>query len=84
MKILQQTLTHIIKSQNTKSPPTYVQENINHIKFLDALKEKHKNTFQVKFVSNKLKIMFTNLNDFNNFKTICNNENIFTRYILHD
>ena len=72
---------HIMKSQNTKLLPIYIHGNINHIKLLDALKEKYKNTFQVKFVSNKLKIMFTNLNDFNDFKTTCKNENM---ECLHD
>ena len=51
------------------------------ITLLDAFKEKFKNTFQVKFILNKLKIMFANPNDFTDFKIICQKENI--EYHLH-
>ena len=62
---------NIPKSHIIKPSPIYVHGNINHIKPLDALKDKYKNPFQVKFIFNKLKIMFTNLCDFNDFKIIC-------------
>ena len=43
---------------------------------LDALKEKYKNAFQIKRLSNKLKVTFINTKDFSNFKAICQKENI--------
>ena len=45
-------------------PPMYVHGNINHVKLLNALKHKYKNVFQAKYTSNKLKIMFDNMNSF--------------------
>ncbi|CAD1480416.1 unnamed protein product [Heterotrigona itama] len=64
----------VTKQQNTKLLPVYA--HINHAKLLDALREKYNNAFQIKFTSNKLQIMFANLNDFAEFKTICQKENI--------
>lgn len=55
---------------------TYIYGDIDHIKFLDALKDKYKKTYQVKLASNKLKNMFTNQKDFIDFKTICKKDNI--------
>ncbi|CAD1470616.1 unnamed protein product, partial [Heterotrigona itama] len=49
----------ITKPRNTKLPLIYAK--INHVKLLDALKEKYTNTFQVKFTSNKLKIIVPHL-----------------------
>lgn len=65
-----------VKHSNVKPLPIYIHRNIDHIKLLDALKYKYKNTFQVKFVSNKLKMMLNNVNDFNEFKSTCKNENL--------
>ena len=64
------------KPRNIKPPPIYIHGNINHVKFLDALKDKYKNVFHIKFTSNNLKIMFENTKHFADFKTICKQENI--------
>ncbi|KOX72934.1 hypothetical protein WN51_01864 [Melipona quadrifasciata] len=66
-----------IKPINTKPPPIYIHGNIDHIKLLDALKNKFKNAFQVKFVPNKLKVMFAN-------KLKTNNQRIFKKFSYHD
>ena len=62
--------------RNIKPPPIYIHGNINHVKLLDALNDKYKNAFHVKFTSNNLKIMFENTNHFADFKNICKKENI--------
>ena len=47
-------------------------------------KNTKKNAFQLKVTSNKLKIMFANLNDFTEFKTIYQKENIeYYTYTVH-
>ena len=66
----------ITKPQNTKPPPINIHGKLNYAKLLDVLKEKYQNVFQVKVTSNKLKVMFANINDFSEFKTICQKENI--------
>ncbi|KOX69532.1 hypothetical protein WN51_06542 [Melipona quadrifasciata] len=48
----------------------------NHAKLIDDLKDKYNNAFQAKYTSDKFKIMFTNIDDFSEFKTICLKENI--------
>ena len=64
------------KPRNIKSPPIDIHGNINHVRLLDALNDKYKNAFHVKFTSNNLKIMFENTNHFADFKNICKQKNI--------
>ena len=64
------------KPRSIKPPPIHVHGNLNHFKLLDALKDKYKNGFQAKYTSNKLKIMFDNINSFIDFKAISKQENI--------
>ena len=61
----------ISKPRPIKSPPIYVHGNINH----QAI-DKYKTAFQAKYTSNKLKIMFDNINSSTDFKAICKQENI--------
>ena len=63
-------------SHHQPLPPSYINGNVNHAKLIDALKDKYNNAFQTKYTSGKLKIMFANINDFSEFKTICLKENI--------
>ena len=58
----------ISKPRSIKQLPIYVHGNINHVKLLE---DKYKNAFQAKYMSNKLKIMFDNINSFIDFKAIC-------------
>lgn len=68
-------------------PTIYIHSNVNHTKLIDVLKDKYNNAFQAKYTSDKLKIMFANINDFFEFKTICLKENIeyhtYTNYIVN-
>ena len=61
---------------STKPPPVYIHSNINHYKFLEALKDKYYNNFHAKYTSDKLKIIFQNLLDFKEFKEMYCNDNI--------
>ena len=66
------TPNNFVHHDTEKDPAIQMQ---NHAKLIDALKEKD-NTFQAKYTSGKFKIMFTNINDFSEFKIICLKENI--------
>ena len=64
------------KPRTIKPPLIHVHGDINHVNLLDALKDKFKNAFRAKYTSNKLKIMFDNINSFTDLKAICKQENI--------
>lgn len=62
--------------KNTRPPPIYLHGSFNHLKLLEALKTGYKNRFHLKYSSDKIKVMFNNPEDFNNFKEVCFKENI--------
>ena len=65
-----------IDPPTTKPPPIYIHGELDYHIFLDAIKDRYDSRYQVKFTSNKLKINFYNIPDFNDFKELCRAENI--------
>ena len=59
-----------------KRLPIYIHGNINHAKLLEVLKTKYQNNLHAKYTSSKLKISFQNIEDFKEFKELCQLDNV--------
>ena len=64
------------KPTSVKPPPIYLHGKLNHIKLLEELKTSYNNRYYIKFISQKLKILFHNITNYNDFTEVCRKQNI--------